>query len=119
MSATVKRFVITHINRDGMRALASPQQGRYTYATREDAQKRLDAIIANTTVAMIKSVWGLPLQVRECECYAGHFDPVGIFFDDPDAPWQPAVNQCHCGNDKLIIYDECVSCSMARKGSGR
>ncbi len=78
---TVKRYVVTHINKDGMRTLASAQQGRNTYATQEEAQKHLDAMLSNNSMDTLRSVYGFPLEVRECECYPNHFDPIGIWFD--------------------------------------
>lgn len=84
MSETVKRWVITHINKDGMRTLATAQQGRCTYATKEEAQAWIDAVMSNNSMDTIKSVFGLPLEPRECDCWAGHFDPVGVWFDDDE-----------------------------------
>jgi hypothetical protein len=78
---TVTRYVVTHINKDGMRTLAQPCQGRYTYATTEEAQSVLDAMMQNNSLDTLKQFYGLPLEVRACECYAGHFDPVRVWFD--------------------------------------
>jgi hypothetical protein len=78
----VERFVLTHI-RDGMRTLATAAQGRCTYATREEAQTHLDAVLTNNSESTLNSVYNVPtLAVRPCKCWAGHFDPVGIYFEE-------------------------------------
>ena len=76
------RWVIT-VKRPGeMRRLGQAMQGRYTYATREEAQAVLDVVIANNSPGLLEEIgWQAP-EVRECECYPGHFDPVGCWFDD-------------------------------------
>lgn len=80
---SVIRYVVTHINKDGMRTLAHAQQGRNTYETPEAAQAWINAAKANNTVATLQSVYPNPdsLEVRPCECYPGHFDPKGIYFE--------------------------------------
>lgn len=78
---TVVRYVITHVGRHGLRTLAEPQQGRFTYATHEEAQKHLDAMLAANSSEYLQTLFGFPLEVRACKCWAGHFDPVGIYFD--------------------------------------
>ena len=80
MSTSVTRYVVTHIGRDGMRTLADPQQGRYTHATAEDAQARIDALTQANGSRLAES-FGLPLEVRACECWPGHFDPQQVYFD--------------------------------------
>lgn len=82
--ATVTRFVITHLCNDnfGGRQLATPMQGRCTYATAEEAQAQIDAMMANNALSTLESLFNLPLAVRSCECYARHFDPVGCYFAD-------------------------------------
>ena len=77
----VLRYVITHINKGGMRTLISPAQGRYTYLTAEEAQTQINAIMENNSRDTILSLFGLPLEVRFVECWAGHFDPKACWFD--------------------------------------
>lgn len=87
MTDHVIRYVVTHINEDGMRTLCGPAQGRLTNATPEEAQVLLDNIIKNNRLEMngrIAGVYGLPLEVRPVKCYPGHFDPMGVFFNDED-----------------------------------
>ncbi len=77
MTEKLTRFVITHINKDGARTLAEPMQGRFTYATREEAQTRLDRLAPS-----FKAVLSFhDLEVREVEVYPGHFDPKTCWFN--------------------------------------
>jgi len=87
MTATVTRYVITHRGTHGLlpgrsRTLVGPAQGRNTYATREEAEKYLQAMVENNSRETLEEHYGLPLEVRPCECYPIHFDPKGIYFDD-------------------------------------
>lgn len=85
---TVIRYVVTHKpEKEGEpRVLSFAAQGRYTYATRGEAEKVRDVFLRPEglprvlTPAEVASV-----EVRSCECWAGHYDPVGIYFDDPEA----------------------------------
>ena len=77
----VVRYVVTHIGRNGLRTLATAAQGRYTHATREEAQADLDAMMANNSLDRLRSLFGLPLEVRACDCWPVHFDPMGVYFD--------------------------------------
>jgi hypothetical protein len=81
---TTTRYVLTYINKDGMRTLMQGAQGRYTYATEAAAQEHLDTILANTSADTLRQIYGADPkpQVRPCECYDGHFDPVGIYFPE-------------------------------------
>jgi hypothetical protein len=84
MAESVTRFVITHIGTRGMRRLTDPKQGRYTYATREEAEGRMNAILSNVTND-IAGVFGEQavgsFQVRPVSCYPKHFDPMTCYFD--------------------------------------
>lgn len=88
MTDHIIRYVVTHIDEDGMRTLCGPAQGRLTNAAPEEAQVLLDNIIKNNRLEMngrIGGVYGLPLEVRPVKCYPGHFDPMQKFFyDDED-----------------------------------
>ena len=75
------RYVVTHINKDGMRTLVGPAQGRNTHETEKEAEVRISLILANNDLDMLKSTYGFPLEVRPVEVYPGHFDPKGIYFD--------------------------------------
>lgn len=78
----VIRYVVTHLDRNGMRTLAAAAQGHFTYATRAEAQSHLDAMLANNSDDRLRSVYGFPLEVRACRCWPVHFDPIGVYFDD-------------------------------------
>lgn len=82
----VKRYVLTYKAADGLRTLVGPQQGRYTHATREQAESFLARFIANNRPAIIERYGPIEsLQVRACACWPEHFDPCGIYFDEhPD-----------------------------------
>lgn len=75
------RYVITHLDRNGMRTLADPAQGRFTYASAADAQARLDDIMRSNNIDKLRSIFGFPLEVRAVECYERHNDPRGVWFD--------------------------------------
>ena len=64
-------------------------QGRYTYATPEEAQAWIDAVYTNgnNSPETLRSIWGENPRgaVRPCTCWAGHFDPLGIYFDTEDS----------------------------------
>jgi len=84
----VIRYVVTHIGRDGMRTLAMPQQGRFTYASAAEAQAWIDAAMEAQSIETMRALYGLPLEVRACPCWPGHFDPKQIYFDDPASAYQ-------------------------------
>ena len=87
MTDHVIRYVVTHINKDGMRTLCGPAQGRLTKETAEEAQALLDAIMKNNRMEgeLLAGVYGLPLEVRPVKCYPGHFDPMSVYFDTDDS----------------------------------
>lgn len=82
----VMRWVITKVNKDGDRVLADPAQGRFTYATQQEAQARLDAITSspNNSADTLRDVFGdvSTLAVRCVPCHPRHFDPIGIYAND-------------------------------------
>lgn len=77
----VTRYVVTHIGDDGMRTLAHAQQGRCTYATAAEAQAWIDAALRNNSMSTLRSLYGFPLEVRPCECWPNHHDPMGVYFE--------------------------------------
>lgn len=71
---TVKRFVITNMNAKGdLRVLTWPAQGRYTYATREEAEEVL--LIFHEGLRKVIGDRVSTLEVTEVDCHDGHFDP--------------------------------------------
>ena len=83
------RYVATHIGEQGLRQLTRACQGRLTFATPEEAQHWLDAVLKNNTEKEISDAWGKQavgtFEVRPVECYKtqnGELgDPKGIYFD--------------------------------------
>lgn len=47
--------------------------GQYTYATRREASDRANAFKAGSGIA--------GLRIAAVECWPGHFDPCGVWFD--------------------------------------
>ena len=91
----VIRYVLSRINKDGLRVMVYAQQGRHTYATRDEAQKHLDDFLKNNTQERLIEVFGEQavgtFEVSAIECYSGHFDPVGCYISkrlnpDPKSP---------------------------------
>lgn len=83
MSDSVTRYVPTYVNKEGVRTLMRPMQGRDTFETPEAAQAWLDAVVSNTSADRIREVFGAnpQFEVRPCPCWPGHFDPKTIYFD--------------------------------------
>jgi len=75
------RYVLT-VREGNERRLAGAAQGRETYATREEAEAMRTAILRTNSPETLRQVYKDPdsLAVRPCKCWAGHFDPVGIYF---------------------------------------
>ena len=86
MRDSVTRYVVTHVERDGLRTLTFGAQGRWTYETPEEAQERVEAILRGNTPARLAGVFGQQavgtFAVRPCACWPDHFDPKGIYFDE-------------------------------------
>lgn len=78
------RYVVTHIGKDGLRTLACAAQGRNTFETAAEARAHLSAMVRNNDPRMLAKLYGFPLQVRAVECWPGHFDPKGVYFDDAE-----------------------------------
>lgn len=86
MTATVIRYVPTHVGKDGLRTLMTAAQGRHTYATPDEAQAWIDAVWGANTERELATLFGPrdTWQVRPVECWPGHHDPKGIYFDDAE-----------------------------------
>jgi hypothetical protein len=75
-------YAITHRNRDGMRILTFPNQGRNHYDTQEAAVQALQQFRDNGSIRNVIGETGYrTLEVRPVTCY-DHGDAVGIYFDD-------------------------------------
>jgi hypothetical protein len=87
----VCRYVATYVNKDGMRTLMGPAQGRNTYATAAEAQAWIDAATANNSADTVRQIWGANprFEVRGCPCWPVHFDPQTRWFDHDTAGAPP------------------------------
>jgi hypothetical protein len=79
----VMRYVVTQLNEFGYRTFAHARQGRHTYATFDEAEAWIKAAHAQNGERLAE-FYGLPLEVRACECWPEHFDPMGIIFEPED-----------------------------------
>lgn len=60
-----------------------PHQGKNTFATEKEAQDRLYVVLKNNTEEQLHSFFGCDssvVMVKPVQCYAGHFDPLGIYW---------------------------------------
>lgn len=112
---TVFRFAVTHRARNGCRVLTFPAQGRYTYATDDEASKALADLLGANSADRLRDIYGADalatFSVERVECWAGHFDPCRAVFDDaPQAkPYQPKTGaQCSCRRG--VQRDNCPAC---------
>lgn len=80
---TVNRWVPTYINSQGLRTLINGAQGRNTFPSKRAAERYLRQVLKNNSAGTIASTWGSDpkFEVRPVECWAGPFDPCGIYFD--------------------------------------
>lgn len=84
---SVTRYVGTYINRDGMRTLMTPCQGRHTFATADEAQAWINAVTTDNGGDTIRQVWGdnPGFEVCPVPCYqmqdGSHGDPQTRWFD--------------------------------------
>lgn len=76
-------YAVTHVNKDGMRTLTYANQGRNHCDKREDAERKLAALVQNTTVDRLEQIFGNQalgtFDVREVDCY-DHGDAKSIWF---------------------------------------
>ncbi len=81
---SVTRYVLTYVNRAGDRCMVDARQGRFTYATREEAQQRLDSLLAHNTPERLAEFFSPnpQLDVRAAECWPNHFDPMTYYFNE-------------------------------------
>lgn len=93
------RYVISHIDKDGLRKMTRAQQGRNTHATPEEATEYLEAFLQSNTKPTLAGVYGSQalgtFKVSAIECWSGHNDPKGIYIrrelnpdQDVPEPWK-------------------------------
>lgn len=81
----VIRYVVTYVpdKEPRMRTLAFPMQGRWTWKTHEEASELLNTFMQPHGLPRVMSQAEFAsVEIRACECWAGHFDPCGVYFDD-------------------------------------
>ena len=84
LPGAVTRWTVTYkCSPDALRTMAFAAQGRNTFGTYEEAAKFLHAMLENNSEATLRSLYGDPrkLRVDQVQCWPGHFDPKGIYFD--------------------------------------
>jgi hypothetical protein len=67
------RYVI--VNEEG--SIVTPRQGRYTFATKEEAEERIKDYWANNSKERVHELLGKELYPQEWWCYPNSFDPIG------------------------------------------
>jgi hypothetical protein len=117
-----KRYVLSRIDKDGLRVMVYAQQGRHTYATKEEAQVLLDAFLKNNTQERLIEVFGEhtigTFEVSAIECYPGHFDPIGCYINkelNPD-PKSPCDVDVLFPKAETKIREEALYCVVNRGG---
>lgn len=65
------RYVITKVDRDGLRTLATANQGRCHFDTKKAANRHLRAILSNNSTSTLESVFGdvKKMKVLAAPCY--------------------------------------------------
>ncbi len=98
------RYVVSYINKDGMRRMMSAAQGRNTHAARAEAEEDLKNVLENNTRDLLEGVFGKDaydtFAVSAIECWPGHNDPKGIWIDEELNPGQEILR----GYIRDVIY---------------
>lgn len=80
-----KRWVVLNRDKHGNMSLTFAAQGRYTYATADEAYAALRDIVQNNPESRIREVWGSQaigtFGIRCVECWPGHNDPVATVYE--------------------------------------
>jgi hypothetical protein len=86
------RYVVSYINRDGMRKMLGATQGRNTKATKTEAEVYLKAVLGNNTPELLIETYGKDgyetLAVSAIECWPVHNDPKGPWIQQELNPGQ-------------------------------
>jgi len=86
------RYVLSYIDKGGLRRMVSPQQGRHTLDTREVAESHLSALLNNNSEKLLADVYGYQsigtFEVSAVECWPGHNDPKGCYIQKELNPEQ-------------------------------
>jgi len=80
------RYVLTKIDKDGLRSMVSSVQGQYTYSTPEEAQVHLDQLLSSNTQERLVEVFGKQVtgtfKVSPVECWQGHNDHKRYYIEE-------------------------------------
>jgi len=97
------RYMISFMNKDGMRQITAPMQGRNTLGSKEEAKKELAAFLKNNHPDTLKSIFESgcmeTFEVSAIECYPGHNDPKGCWVNEDLNPGQ----EVYAGKMKEIM----------------
>lgn len=78
-------YQVTCRNRDGLRVMITPNQGRHMHETRAKADDWMESFLENNTTERLSNVYGPrslgTFRVDAFECY-DHGDAVGIYVDE-------------------------------------
>lgn len=80
----MEKFIITAIQKDGLRHMATDNNKYHTYDTRELAQKQLDAILTINPPELIIETMGRHLRVDPVECYPGGDAMRTVFYTEAE-----------------------------------
>jgi hypothetical protein len=78
------RYVVTHVNKNGVRVLTFANQGRHHFDKREDAQAWIEACRKDSrSMEILSNGRGDTLEVRAVECYGPGGDSTKtVFYED-------------------------------------
>lgn len=86
------RYVISHMDKDGLRAMTDACQGRNTVASIEEARVDLHNFLTNNTPERLVEVFGTQsagtFEVSAVDCWPGHNDPKGCYISEELNPGQ-------------------------------
>ena len=89
------RYVISHMDKDGLRAMTYACQGRNTRGSIKEAQDDLHNFLTNNTPERLVEVFGTQsagtFEVSAVECWPGHNDPKGCYIPKELNPGQENV----------------------------
>jgi len=79
------RFALTHINREGIRALTRANQGANHFDTKEQAEAHFLSFLKNNTQKLLEQVYGrqafTTFEIRPVKCYDSG-DAIDVYFDN-------------------------------------
>lgn len=81
------RFIAAYMPSDGefkgLYRMFHAARGQHTHTTEQEAQRSLEAILANNSAELLTSMFG-PIEsfkILPVKCYPGHHDPTGTVFE--------------------------------------